>query len=149
MVMTRHDRLASLAGVTVLAISVLLLVVQKAAAQQNSTEAKADAKKTQPIKIEPRGLRGAAGDEMGPPQRPRRLSAGAKRPPGKPPGRKAKVRGIPAPTVVLKPGEVPDIKFDAPIYNFGGIRAGPDVVHEFWFTNTGTGPLEILKVRPG
>ncbi len=56
---------------------------------------------------------------------------------------------VPKPTVVLKPGEVPAIKFDTPVYDFGSIRAGPDVEHDFWFTNTGTGPLEILKVRPG
>ena len=56
---------------------------------------------------------------------------------------------IPKPTVVLKPGEVPAIKFDTPVYDFGSMRAGPDVEHDFWFTNTGTGPLEILKVRPG
>lgn len=55
---------------------------------------------------------------------------------------------IPAPTVTLKPGEVPAIKFDTPIYDFGRIRAGQDVVHDFWFTNTGTGPLELLRVRP-
>ncbi len=63
--------------------------------------------------------------------------------------RAKKPAGIPEPTVVLKPGEVPAIKFDTPTYDFGRVRAGPDVVHDFWFTNTGTGPLEILKVRPG
>ncbi len=63
--------------------------------------------------------------------------------------RRKKSAGIPEPTVVLKPGEVPAIKFDTPTYDFGRVRAGPDVVHDFWFTNTGTGPLEILKVRPG
>jgi uncharacterized protein DUF1573 len=55
---------------------------------------------------------------------------------------------IPAATVVLKPGEVPAIKFDTPVYDFGRIRAGQDVVHDFWYTNTGTGPLELLRVRP-
>ncbi|GJQ27937.1 MAG: hypothetical protein HBSAPP02_29690 [Phycisphaerae bacterium] len=52
------------------------------------------------------------------------------------------------PTVVLKPGEVPAIKFDTPTFNFGRVRAGTDVTHDFWFTNTGTGPLELLSVRP-
>lgn len=55
---------------------------------------------------------------------------------------------IPAPTVVLKEGEVPAIKFDTPTYEFGRVRSGQEVVHDFWFTNTGTGPVEILKVRP-
>ncbi len=53
-----------------------------------------------------------------------------------------------APTVVLKPGEVPAIKFDTPTFNFGRVRSGTDVTHDFWFTNTGTGPLELLAVRP-
>ena len=56
---------------------------------------------------------------------------------------------VPEPTVVLKPGEVPGIQFDTPTYDFGRIKAGPEVAHDFWFVNTGTGPLEILKVRPG
>ncbi|HPF38670.1 MAG TPA: DUF1573 domain-containing protein [Phycisphaerae bacterium] len=55
---------------------------------------------------------------------------------------------IPEPTVVLKPGELPAIKFDEPNYDFGRIRAGEDVVHTYWFTNTGNGPLEILRVKP-
>jgi pyruvate/2-oxoglutarate dehydrogenase complex dihydrolipoamide acyltransferase (E2) component len=56
---------------------------------------------------------------------------------------------VPAPTVVLKPGEVPAIAFDTQTWDWGRIRSGPDVSHDYWFTNTGTGPLEILKVRPG
>jgi hypothetical protein len=55
----------------------------------------------------------------------------------------------PPSTITLKPGEVPGIKFDTQIYDFGRIRAGSDVEHDYWFTNTGTGPLEILAVRPG
>ena len=55
----------------------------------------------------------------------------------------------PKPTVVLKPGEVPGIKFDNRNYDFGRLRAGQEVLHDFWFTNTGTGPLEITSVRPG
>lgn len=67
-------------------------------------------------------------------------------------GTQAKPRGtnqIPEPTVVLKPGEMPGIKFDMTTYDFGRIRAGADVVHDFWFTNTGNGPLELLRVKPG
>jgi hypothetical protein len=74
-------------------------------------------------------------------------AARSARSPGARPAKR--VAGIPEPTVVLKPGEMPAIKFDTPVYDFGRVRAGPDVVHDFWFTNTGTGPLEILKVRPG
>ncbi|MBK8269952.1 MAG: DUF1573 domain-containing protein [Planctomycetes bacterium] len=43
---------------------------------------------------------------------------------------------------------MPGIRFDTPIYDFGKVRAGPDVEHDYWFTNTGTGPLEILRVKP-
>ncbi len=57
-------------------------------------------------------------------------------------------QAVPKPTVVLKPGEMPGIKFDTMIYDFGRIRAGSDVIHEYWFTNTGNGPLEILSVKP-
>jgi hypothetical protein len=56
---------------------------------------------------------------------------------------------IPKPTVVLKPGEVPAIKFDNRVHEFGRKRAGEEVRHEFVFTNTGTGPLEITSVKPG
>ncbi|MCB9858276.1 MAG: DUF1573 domain-containing protein [Phycisphaerales bacterium] len=64
--------------------------------------------------------------------------------------RPAKKTGLetPEPTVVLKPGEVPAIKFDEPNYDFGRIRAGEDVTHTYYFTNTGNGPLEILRVKP-
>ncbi len=56
---------------------------------------------------------------------------------------------IPEPTVELKPGEVPAIKFDTPVYNYGRIMAGTPVEFVYYFTNPGNGPLEILKVRPG
>jgi hypothetical protein len=55
---------------------------------------------------------------------------------------------IPAPTVQLKPGEVPAIKFDAADYQFGRISVGSQVIHDFWYMNTGTGPLEILSIKP-
>jgi hypothetical protein len=54
----------------------------------------------------------------------------------------------PKPTVQLKPGEVPAIEFDTPIYDFGRVRAGTEITHDFWFSNTGNGPLEILQVKP-
>jgi len=56
---------------------------------------------------------------------------------------------IPEPTVKLEPGQTPAIKFDTPIYDFGKVKGGTDVVHDFFFTNVGNGPLEILKVKPG
>jgi len=64
------------------------------------------------------------------------------------PGHGAAQPGIPAPTVVLKPGEVPKIEFDNPNYNIGRIPAGGEIIHDFWFTNTGTGPLEIVMFKP-
>jgi hypothetical protein len=68
--------------------------------------------------------------------------------PGQPLVADKKAIGVPEPTVVLKPGEVPAVKFDQPNYDFGRIPAGTSVNHSFWFTNTGNGPLEILKVQP-
>jgi hypothetical protein len=56
---------------------------------------------------------------------------------------------VPQPTVMLKPGEVPGITFKEPAYDFGRVRSGTDVTHDFEFTNTGNGPLEILLVKPG
>ena len=56
---------------------------------------------------------------------------------------------VPQPTVVLKPGEVPGIAFKEPTHDFARVRSGTDVTHDFEFTNTGTGPLEILLVKPG
>jgi len=57
--------------------------------------------------------------------------------------------GIPAPTVTLKPGEVPVATFATPVHDFGRLQADSEVVHEFKFKNTGTGLLEILRVKPG
>jgi hypothetical protein len=54
----------------------------------------------------------------------------------------------PQPTVQLKPGEIPQIEFDTPIYDFGRIKTGKDVEHDFWFHNNGNGPLEIISVKP-
>lgn len=56
---------------------------------------------------------------------------------------------IPKPTVVLKPGETPKPQFENAAFSYGTVRAGTVIDHEFKFTNTGTGPLEILAVRPG
>ena len=56
---------------------------------------------------------------------------------------------IPEPTVVLHPGEVPIIKLDSPVFDFGRVRAGTPVQHDFVFTNAGNGALEILKAKAG
>ncbi len=82
-----------------------------------------------------------------PPSRPGKAPRSRAVPTAKP--RKRRAASVPKPTVVLKPGEVPAIKFDTPDYDFGRVQSGPDIIHDFWFTNTGTGPLEILKVKPG
>ncbi len=62
---------------------------------------------------------------------------------------KGRRKGIPRPTVALKPGEKPQAQFETPVYDFGRQRAGEKVKLDFWFKNVGTGPLEILKVKPG
>ena len=48
-----------------------------------------------------------------------------------------------------KPGEIPAIVFGEPVYDFGRVRSGEKITHEFVFNNTGNGPLEILRVKPG
>jgi hypothetical protein len=80
---------------------------------------------------------------LGPPEQGAPAKAGLAGGDQKPPS------DVPAPTVTLKPGEMPTIKFDTQNWDFGKIAAGEEVAHDFWFTTTGTGPLEILKVKPG
>lgn len=75
-------------------------------------------------------------------------------PPTTAPGRQPataprKDEGVPKPTVVLKPGEIPAISFPEAAWDFGRVKAGTELTHEFVFTNTGNGPLELLQVRPG
>ncbi len=43
----------------------------------------------------------------------------------------------------------PRIEFDNTIFNFGKVKSGEVVKHDFIFTNTGTATLEILEVKPG
>lgn len=91
-----------------------------------------------------------ASEFIGPPYNPiegARAASGQPADPAAPKTAKA-APTTPQPTVQLKPGEVPAIRFDTPTYDFGSTRAGPDIQHEFWFTNTGNGPLEILSVKP-
>src|SRR5690625_4939798 len=40
------------------------------------------------------------------------------------------------------------IKFDETNYDFGEMKEGDVVQHEFTFTNTGDAPLKVLKARP-
>lgn len=113
------------------------LLTAGAAAQEKDPPSKKTPGSKPPAKLGdsyPKGARPAPKAMQQPqPQRP------------KPPVRRS---DIPEPTVQLKEGEVPGVKFDTPSYNFGRVREGQQVFHDFWFTNTGTGPLEILKVKP-
>ncbi|MCZ6699008.1 MAG: DUF1573 domain-containing protein, partial [Planctomycetota bacterium] len=62
--------------------------------------------------------------------------------------RGARPGAIPKPTVQLKPGQIPAIRFDTPVYDFGRVLSGSKVNHDYWFTNDGSGPVEILAVKP-
>lgn len=57
--------------------------------------------------------------------------------------------GIPEPTVVLKPGENPKPQAETLVHDFGDVPAGTVAQFDFKIKNVGTGPLEILTVRPG
>ncbi|HWL93073.1 MAG TPA: DUF1573 domain-containing protein [Phycisphaerae bacterium] len=115
-------------------------------ADPKPADQKVEAKPAQPPQADPH-----AGHNHPPGQHPGQPAAaqvgppapGAPGAPGVKPG-----SAIPSPTVVLKPGEVPAVKFDTPIYDFGRVKSGSNVNHDFYFTNTGTGPLEILTVKP-
>ena len=54
----------------------------------------------------------------------------------------------PKATVVLEPGQVPLVVFDTPTFDAGRVKSGQEIIHDYWFTNKGTGPLEIIDVRP-
>jgi|CXWL01.1.fsa_nt_gi hypothetical protein len=54
----------------------------------------------------------------------------------------------PKPSVVLAPGQVPLVVFDTPTFDAGRIKSGQEIIHDYWFTNKGNGPLEIIDVRP-
>ena len=43
----------------------------------------------------------------------------------------------------------PRIQFDSQNYEFGSVRAGTKVLHDYVFTNTGDAMLEISSVQPG
>ncbi len=112
-----------------------------ATAQQDATSISAvtqNQQRTPPTEQKPAASPPAPKAEMGPPA----PGAAPAAPPVKPGA------AVPQPTVQLKPGEMPGIKFDTPTYDFGRIPAGQEVLHDFWFTNTGNGPLEIISARP-
>ncbi len=116
----------------VLSVCSVMGVALSVAATARGQEAKPPAEQAQPSQADPKPAPPAAQPLA----------------PEAPPGPASKGTNPYAPTVVLKPGEVPAIKFDRPSHNFGRVKSGTEIKHDFWFTNTGTGPLEILRVKP-
>lgn len=139
--MRSTQRLIGLTAVT-LSLAVLAVGAIQATAEAQQGQTTITAASSQPAA--PVGVRPppqnppAAKPPIGPPA-PLEASAAQPRKP---------TPAAPQPTVQLKPGEVPGIKFDTPTYDFGRIPAGEQVLHDFWFTNTGNGPLEIVSVKP-
>ena len=43
----------------------------------------------------------------------------------------------------------PKIEFGSPVFNFGRVKSGELVKHNFVFTNTGSATLQIFEVKPG
>lgn len=126
-------------------------VAQDKPAAQEKAAQKADEPATPP---QAERLMRAQPEQEGPAKpggKPEPIVTPGKRTVVQPSGANAQARGAagtPTPTVELKPGEVPGIKFDTPVYNFGRVKAGTEIEHDFWFTNTGTGPLEIIRAKP-
>lgn len=56
-----------------------------------------------------------------------------------------------APSPAAAPAKEPagQIQFDSTAFNFGKVKSGEVVKHDFIFTNVGKGTLEILEVKPG
>lgn len=48
-----------------------------------------------------------------------------------------------------KAGNKPELKLIESKYEFKSITEGVEIIHDFKVKNTGTAPLEILRVRPG
>jgi len=125
----------------VLALCAVMTQAQNAAGQ-GSPRPEAAARPEQMTAAQPTAVQPAKAKlEMGPPD--------PSKPPAEPPKAAAPQQPpAPQPTVQLKPGEVPGIAFDTQDFNFGRVPAGSDIAHDFWFTNTGNGPLEILSAKP-
>ena len=122
-----------------------------ALAQDNAAPAEQDAKAKEATKAQQDAADASSGaarrKRIG--QLPRAISGKGLPAGSRNAGVQSKGRAVtPKPTVILKAGEVPNISFDTPSYDFGRVRAGQPIKHDFWFTNTGTGPLEILRVKP-
>lgn len=131
-------------GVAVL-MALLLPVSIALALQAGPAPGAPSGKNAQDKKAQTEGTQDPGAGKVGP----------VKAEPGKPTRVDRSFRPIPdrktpisKPTVVLKPGEEPKIRFENVVHTFGRLRAGQDVVHDFRYTNTGSGPLEILRVKP-
>ena len=137
---------AALGGaVTVSGVTRMYADDTKPAQPPAAKPAEAKPAEAKPVEVKPAQVDPHAGHNHGPVAPPAQVGppvAGAQQPQVKP------GMDIPTPTVVLKPGEVPAIKFDTPTYDFGKVKSGTDIKHDFYFTNTGTGPLELLRVKP-
>ncbi|MCX6923821.1 MAG: DUF1573 domain-containing protein [Verrucomicrobia bacterium] len=55
----------------------------------------------------------------------------------------------PAAPVPVQPTNAPKIQFALTTYDFGKVKQGEIVKHDYIFTNTGVATLEILQVKPG
>lgn len=53
------------------------------------------------------------------------------------------------PLAPVTSGAKPTIQFQELIHDFGKVKAGEPLRHDFIFTNTGTATLEVTEVRPG
>lgn len=141
----------ALAGVVLCVTSGLAVAQEKAKPEAADKPIKAGQPAKTPAAVKAQGVKPAqaqAGQKAQEFQGPPRPGNQGQPAPAAAAGQK-RGQDVPQPTVVLKPGEAPAIQFDVPVYDFGRVRAGEDVAHDFWFTNTGTGPLEILRVKPG
>ena len=48
-----------------------------------------------------------------------------------------------------KAGNKPELKLIEAKYEFKSITEGVEIIHDFVVKNTGTAPLDILRVKPG
>lgn len=55
----------------------------------------------------------------------------------------------PVPLAPVATGAKPTIQFEELIHDFGKVKSGEPLRHDFVFTNTGTATLEVTDVRPG
>lgn len=83
--------------------------------------------------------------------KPQPPAAGAARPAGlaQPAGAHAAtgVGAIPAGVGETRNFSGPGVVFDTPVHDYGRVMSGPNVAHDFWFTNPGTDVLRVTNVR--